>query len=57
MTLKARHILEDQAVVIRAYRDDGHTVSSFKLPDAEAKRLGWALVSDLDPDEVRTAGG
>lgn len=51
MTLKVRHILEGEAVVIRATRD-GHLVSSFAVKDDEAKRLGWSLVSDLDPDEA-----
>lgn len=51
LTYKVRHHLEDTAVVIKATRD-GHSVASLRMPDKEALRLGWALVSDLDPDEV-----
>src|SRR3954454_2961635 len=34
---------------------DGHLTEKYNLPATEARRLAWAILADLDPDEALLA--
>jgi hypothetical protein len=49
--VKVRHRLEEDTVVLSTIRGR-KTISRAMLSEPEAKRLAWALLADLDPDEA-----
>jgi DNA-binding HxlR family transcriptional regulator len=53
---KARHTLNRDGSITLAIRPDhGSLTEEFRLPGAVAKRLAWAILADLDPEEAAQA--
>lgn len=47
-----RHVPLRGAVVLRVHPKDGRYPEDFEISEGEARRLGWALLADLCPDEI-----
>jgi hypothetical protein len=51
-TTKARHAMSDEGVQLFLQRPGEPVSQRYLLSDAEAKRLAWAILADLDPEEA-----
>lgn len=47
-----RHVPLRSTVVLRVHPKDGRYPEDFEISESEARRLGWAILADLCPDQI-----